>query len=122
MPSPTSSKKKPPRHAMLNPRYRGYLKPHAVRISQLASEGKSPLQIARILFADGVRSPNDTGPDENGHRMDHVGSFTGLIYVLLGRRQRPKNFEEKLERRIARTRQLLRELEQQQQRGTRIGA
>jgi hypothetical protein len=106
MASPTSQTK-PPRRA-INPRYSGYLKPHTARIAQLANEGKSPQQIGRILYADGVRSPYDTGPDVNGHRMNHARSFAGLVYVMLG--LRPKNAKEKLKRRIARTRQQLRAL------------
>ena len=110
----TSSKPKPrARRAVLtiNERYRGYLAPHAAKIRQLTSEGKSPPEIGRILYADGVRSPYDTGPDANGHRMDHAQSFAGLVRIVLGRR--PKNFREKLKQRIARTRQQLRELERQ---------
>ena len=94
--------------------YRGYLKPHETRIRQLASEGKTPLQIGRILYADGVRSPYDTGPDANGHRMDHAKSFAGLVYAMLG--MQPKNAEEKLRRRIVRAQLLLRQLRQEQHR------
>lgn len=91
----------------VNPNYHGYLKPHAERIRQLASEGKSPLQIGRILFEEGVRSPNEHVQD-----IDHARTFAGMVNYIL----RPSNAKEKLRQRIARTRQLLHELEQQEQR------
>ena len=97
------------RGVTVNPRYHGYLKPHAKKIQRLANDGKSPTQIGRILYADGVRSPYDPGPDANGHCMDHARSFAALVYVVLGRR--PKTSKEVLRRRIARAQQKLRELE-----------
>jgi hypothetical protein len=84
-------------------KYRGYLKPHEARIRRLAREGKSPGEIGRILYADGVRSTN------NGGNIDHAASFAGLIYNMLG--LRPNNRKEKLKRRIARAKKELAALE-----------
>lgn len=117
---PSKAKKEPKRTAQpINPNYRGYLKPHVETIQRLAGEGRSPGEIARTLYADGVRSPFDTGPDEDGHRS--VRTFAAMIYALLG--LRPNAHEKKLQRRIARRRESiaraqreLRELEQQEQR------
>jgi hypothetical protein len=94
--------------------YNGYLKPHVEKIQRLVSEGKSAPEIGRILYADGLRSPYDTGPDANGHRLDHARSFASMIYVLLG--LRPNNRRKKLQQHIAHKQQQLRELREQERR------
>jgi hypothetical protein len=98
---PTSKPK--PKRAEINANYNGYLKPHAERIRQLASEGKLPLQIGRILFEEGVRSPNEHVQD-----IDQARTFAGMVNYIL----RPSNTKKTLQKRIARTRLLLHELEQ----------
>jgi hypothetical protein len=64
--------------------YGGYLQPHEATIRKLYSEGKTPMQIGHILYAQGVRSPHDKGPDENGYRIDHPRTFCGLVRYMLG--------------------------------------
>jgi hypothetical protein len=104
---PTSKPK--PQRAEINANYSGYLKPHVDQIQRLADEGKSPGEIGRILYAAGIRSPYDGGPNAHGHSIDHARTFAGLIAYML----RPRNAkEERRRRRIARARRAQRELEQ----------
>lgn len=60
--------------------YNGYLKPHEDQIRRLASEGVAPVDIARVLFAQGVRS---AWPDIMGEE-GQIYSFSGLIRHMLG--------------------------------------
>ncbi len=89
--------------------YGGYLKPHEEQIRRLASEGLNPPDIARVLFAQGVRSPWElaNGLDDEAQ----IRTFSGLIYHIL--RLRKRRFDKlKLKKRIARAKQKLRDVEQ----------
>lgn len=66
--------------------YNGYLKPHEKQIRDLAGKGVSPMAIARVLFAQGVRSPYLT--PHNAIDQDHIATFGGLIRHMLGLRKK----------------------------------
>ena len=60
--------------------YSGYLKPHEARIRELWADGKNVMEIARIIYAAGARSPYH---DRFSQYDGEIASMGGIIRKML---------------------------------------
>jgi hypothetical protein len=72
-------------------KYNGFLSDRRKRIKQLARKGHTPTEIARMLFAEGVRTPDSDGPDRYMTDAEQIRSMYVPIRNILGKEPLHRN-------------------------------
>jgi hypothetical protein len=72
-------------------KYTGFLSDHRKRIKQLARKGHTPMEIARVLFAEGARTPNSDGPDRYMTDAEQIRSMYVPIRNILDKEPLHRN-------------------------------
>jgi hypothetical protein len=72
-------------------KYTGFLSDHRKRIKQLARKGHTPMDIARVLFAEGARTPNSAGPDRYMTDAEQIRSMYVPIRNILDKEPLHRN-------------------------------